>query len=265
MYIAKAELLNDYRCLKKGLTIEFKGITLLVGDQGTGKSTILESLHRCGSGEKRVINLTLTEKATKNGVQSFYFDTEKHNPRLKDPQYYSTPNGGSTGIGYTSAIQSRFQSHGEVLKTFTVNAIKKAKDCIVLLDEPESALSLRSQFDLVKAVADASERNVQFIISTHCLPLIESVLHVYSVEHLCWMGSREFINNQRTDFVDQRVARAEPPEESTEDIPNTAPQEPGHPDGKGYPSGKVLEDLLSTPVDFASGPRRHRERRSARR
>jgi len=256
MYIAKAELLNDYRCLKKGLTITFKGITLLVGDQGSGKSTILESLHRCGSGEKRVINLTLTEKATKNGVQSFYFDTEKHNPRLKDPQYYSTPNGGSTGIGYTSAIQSRFQSHGEVLKAFTVNAIKKAKDCIVLLDEPESALSLRSQFDLVKAIADASERNVQFIISTHCLPLIESITHVYSVEHLCWMGSREFINNQRTDSVDQ--PRAEPPDESTEDVPNPAPQEPS---GKGYPSGKVLEDLLSDKIRLG---KRHREKRCAR-
>jgi predicted ATPase len=46
-------------------------------------------------------------------------------------------------------------SHGEVLVDFTVNAIKKAKNCVILLDEPESALSIRNQWKLVKEIKKA--------------------------------------------------------------------------------------------------------------
>ena len=46
------------------------------------------------------------------------------------------------------AISARFQSHGETLKAFTVDIISDAKDCILLLDEPESALSLKNQYKL---------------------------------------------------------------------------------------------------------------------
>lgn len=198
MYIKQIKFNEDYRCLKSGLTIDIKNVTLLVGDQGSGKSTLLELLAKRSREKIQTIDIVLDEIALKNGVDSFYFDSEKNNPRIKDPAFYSTPDGQDKGIGYSSAIQSRFKSHGEVLKEFTVEPIKQAKNCIVFLDEPESALSIRNQFKLTKNIHEVSfKNNVQFLIATHCLPLIESVESVYSMEHLSWMSSAEFIADQK--------------------------------------------------------------------
>jgi len=130
------------------------------------------------------------------GVNSYYFDSEKHNPRIKDPHLYATAGGKNEGIGFASALKSRFQSHGEVIKEFTVNPIKKAQNCIVNIDEPESGLSIRNQYKLVSAIQAAIHNKTQFFIATHCLPLIQSVDQVYSMEHLRWMDAKEFIQTQ---------------------------------------------------------------------
>jgi predicted ATPase len=137
--------------------------------------------------------MTLSEFVLENGIETFYFDSEKMNPRIADIEAsYSNPDGTSKGIGIGAAIKSRFMSHGEVLKEFTVNRISKAKNCILFLDEPESSLSLRNQYILVNEIRKA-EDTVQFVIATHCLPLIAAFDEVYSLEHLKWMKSDEFI------------------------------------------------------------------------
>jgi predicted ATPase len=195
MYILKLVFKQDCRCFKKGLAIDFKPITLLVGDQGTGKSTILECVHQQGQGKDGVIELGLSDVVKEKSVTSYYFDAEKHNPRLQDPQFYTEPSGRDRGIGFTAAVTSRFRSHGEVLSCFTVEPILQAKNCIVLLDEPESALSVRNQFRLAKNVQTVAP-SVQFIIATHCLPLIQSVESVFSLNHLEWMSSKDFVDSQ---------------------------------------------------------------------
>lgn len=80
---------------------------------------------------------------------------------------------------------------------FSVNAIKKAENCIIFLDEPESALSLRNQYNLVKEIDNANKRNCQIIVATHCLPLIEYADNVLSLEHKKWMSNNDFINSQK--------------------------------------------------------------------
>ena len=190
IYLSSTKLLDDKYCLKKDLIIDFKTITLLVGDQGCGKSTLLNLLQS----KSELLKLNLSEETIKKGVDTFYFDSEKMNPRILGIDDFSNPDGTSKGIGVGVALSTRFKSHGEILQVYTVNAITKAENCIVFLDEPESSLSLRNQFKLAKNLKKATERNVQFIIATHCLPLIESVKYVYSLEHLKWMKSLEFIN-----------------------------------------------------------------------
>lgn len=195
IHIEKIEIVKDYRTFKKGLEIELRSLNLLVGDQGAGKSSLLQCLHELGQQNKgeKVVQIVLKKDSQQKGVEVFYFDAEKHNPRMKDPQLYTDVRGRDVGIGYTNALVSRFASHGEILKKFTVDAISKASKCIVLLDEPESALSLKNQFKLVKEIQKAVDRNVQVLMATHCLPLIQSVENVYSVEHFKWMTSKEFI------------------------------------------------------------------------
>ena len=138
------------------------------------------------------LELKLSEDCLKNGVSSFYFDSEKDNPRIKDPQMFTNPNGSNKGIGYTGAIMSRFQSHGEVLEKYTIEALLQAKDCVILLDEPESGLSITNQFKLIGAIKTAVDNNCQLFIATHCYPLIKA-FDVISLEHWKQMSGENFI------------------------------------------------------------------------
>jgi len=190
LYLQSITLLGDKYVLEKGLFIELKNVTLLVGEQGCGKSTLLNLLRD----NNKLLRCKLSKEAHIEGVQTYYFDSEKMNPRVVDPELYSNPDGSSRGIGYGGALRSRFMSHGEVLREFTVNRIREAKDCVLFLDEPESALSLKNQYKIAEEIKISVSNNVQLIIATHCLPIIESVDEVYSLEHKKWMKSEEFIN-----------------------------------------------------------------------
>ena len=193
IYIEKINIVdNTYpgaHVLKENLEIVCSDVNLLVGEQGCGKSTLLQLLQRQHSD----IKLTMSDHTIKNGVNSFFFDSEHDNPRVKDPQFYTKPNGESTGIGMGGALKSRFQSHGEVLQSFIIDPLLKAKDCVVILDEPESGLSITNQFKMIDAINKAVINGCQFFIATHCLPLIES-FYVFSLEHNKLMKGVDFIN-----------------------------------------------------------------------
>lgn len=180
--------------LKKGFEIECTDINLLVGNQGCGKSTLLELIQKNHSD----IKLKLSEYTIKHGVSTFYFDSEKDNPRTKDPNLYTKASGENKGIGYGNALKSRFKSHGEILEKFTISPILKAKDSVIILDEPESGLSITNQFKLISAIKTAVDNNCQFFIATHCYPLIES-FDVISLEHNKQMKGIEFINLIKND------------------------------------------------------------------
>ena len=191
MYIEQAKITSKHRCFKKGQKFEFRYVTAIVGDQGCGKSTLLKGLQA----QDKFLNIQLTPLGLK-GVNSYYFDAEHMNPRTTDPNLYTKANGEDKGIGYAGSILSRFKSHGEVLKVYTVDCLKKAKDSVVLLDEPESGLSLRNQYKLWVEIKAASERGCQVILATHSLVIIQSVEDVLSLEHGKWMKSDDFVNTQ---------------------------------------------------------------------
>ena len=192
MYIEQAKIISKHRCFKKGQKFEFRCTTAIVGDQGCGKSTLLKGLQA----QDKFLNIQLTHLGLK-GVNSYYFDAEHMNPRTTDPNLYTKANGEDKGIGYAGSILSRFKSHGEVLKVYTVDCLKKAKDSVVLLDEPESGLSLKNQYKLWVEIKAASERGCQVILATHSLVIIQSVEDVLSLEHGKWMKSEDFVNTQK--------------------------------------------------------------------
>jgi len=97
------------------------------------------------------------------------------------------------GIGYGRAIASRFKSHGEILERFIITPMEIAKDCVIILDEPESGLSITNQFKLIKTIKSAVKRNCQFFLATHCYPLIKA-FDVISLEHNEQMTGIEFLN-----------------------------------------------------------------------
>ena len=178
--------------LRKGFEFECGHVNLIVGDQGCGKSTLLRMI----SNNSKHLEITLADHVISNGITSYYFDTEKDNPRVKDPQMYTSLSGKDEGIGYVGALTSRFRSHGEIMENMILDPLKDAKDCVVILDEPESGLSIKNQFRFIAAVKAAVERGCQFFIATHCYPVIQDH-DVVSLEHWAKMPGQRFIDMAR--------------------------------------------------------------------
>jgi len=169
---------TDWRCFKEGDFFEFEpGVNLLVGDQGTGKSSIL-TLFRKGINQKTELK-NIADLKCEGTVELRIFDFERDNPRTK------------AHIEFAADVYMRFQSHGNcVLALFDVLGEQSdTKKCFVL-DEPDMALSIRS---IHKIIAKLRATNHQIIAAVHNPTLIGAFSKVLSVEHKRWMSSEEFI------------------------------------------------------------------------
>ncbi len=172
---------KKHRCFKKGATIEFKdNLTLLVGDQGVGKSTILKTLQNFNNYKD-----TIAIK-TNGNVSTLSFDTEKDNPRMQ----------GSFGEDPLFQVTSMFSSHGETILPL-MKHITKEKDRLIMIDEPESGLSIRSQYKLVKFFKKAVKNKCQLLVATHSIAIIQSYKEVFNLEIMKYQSSKDFINSQK--------------------------------------------------------------------
>ncbi len=171
---------QDYRTFKKDEVISFKEqITILVGDQGCGKSSLLN-----------LIKNNNTEVLTWDcdRTNSAFFDLEMDNLRTQELSKVNSK--------FKFQISGMFKSHGECNNTI-LGYINQVNNILLLLDEPDSALSIKSCYKLVDSMKKAIENNIQIVISAHNPIIIESFPEVLSLEHKCWMSSEDFIKTQK--------------------------------------------------------------------
>jgi len=154
-------------------------VTFFTGENGTGKSTLLQALaQKCRIHIWEGIERTRFESNPYEGmlfkfisvhwrdgtVPGSYFDSEisKNFAQYLDEWAASDP-----GIlEYFGGKSLLTQSHGQSLMSF-FKARYKFRG-LYLLDEPETALSPRSQLELLQVLKDNSEAgHAQFIIATH--------------------------------------------------------------------------------------------------
>ena len=170
---------KDWRCFKEFDSFEFRpGVNLLVGDQGCGKSSLLETIKDVGptcTCDRAVADAT-------GRCKSYFFDFEKGNPRTLN--YFSDDIGGQMAM--------KFSSHGQANMAL-IKGLDAAADCIVIVDEPDSALSIRSCMKLVAKLKNLEQRSAQVIAAVHSPIVIQAFDEVYSLEHLCWMKGSEFM------------------------------------------------------------------------
>ena len=150
-----------------------KPVTIFVGENGTGKSTLIEA-----------IAVAMGFNA-EGGSREFYFDTcDTHStlheyikivkffhPRdgffLRAESFYNTAsyleeNSLLKRYGYVSFHK---QSHGESFLALVRNRFEG--NGLYILDEPEAALSPQRLLSLLIAIDDVVKNNSQFIIATH--------------------------------------------------------------------------------------------------
>lgn len=177
---------DDYDCFFKNQKFEFKPMTLLVGDQGAGKSMLLSIIKSFINDGNKYLDVVMSEQKME---RSFFYDYEKDNPRFMQ----ANPNSGSEML---FALTSKIQSHGELLIP-VISEINQMKDVIIMLDEPETALSLRSQYKMVEALNGAIDRGCQIIMATHNIIFMESFKDsILSMEHGKYMTLENFKKSQ---------------------------------------------------------------------
>jgi len=155
-------------------------ITFFVGENGSGKSTVMEAIAElCGfhkSGGSHMHHLYNSDDGVQSDLrnalrpswlpkvnQGYFFRSESF---FNVARYIDTVEGQNFNMYDGKELHSR--SHGESFLVIFQNAFETSKHQIYLLDEPETALSPARQLSFLSLLHEWHQSgNAQLIIATH--------------------------------------------------------------------------------------------------
>lgn len=160
-------------------------VTFFVGENGTGKSTLLETIaYKAGfglEGGSKNIMFKTSEEHVYSWIQPFadcltlsWRQKPKDGYFFRAESFYNLANyldtiereGGGKAYGPYGGKSLHQQSHGESFLSFFSN--RMGKGGFFILDEPEAALSPQRQLSLLVIIKQlCKNHNTQFIIATH--------------------------------------------------------------------------------------------------
>jgi predicted ATPase len=141
-------------------------LVMLQGENGSGKSTLLNSIHYALRGETVEGYIYRLETGDVKPGRSYLFDAEQHNPRTQLELFKDDPQ---------MLEFLRIASHGQVmLSLFQESFPKLANGTVLLLDEPEMALSVSNQRRILKMLKElVAQKQFRIVCATHSPVLIE--------------------------------------------------------------------------------------------
>jgi predicted ATPase len=142
-------------------------LVLLTGENGCGKSTLLHAIYYALRDDNKDGYIYKLDGAKSKPDQVMLFDAEQHNPRSHLELFEGQPE-----------MQEFIQmaSHGQVMLSMFSQTFPSFPDgTVLLLDEPEMALSVSNQRRVLKMLMELVDRkNFRIIAATHSPVLIEA-------------------------------------------------------------------------------------------
>lgn len=162
----------------EGLRLD-QPVTLLAGENGSGKSTILEAVAEAigfapeGGELERLGELPAVPRAVLDDALVPVLTATK--PRngyyLRAESFFNIANlvdsnaRHSPDVSIYGGVPLHQQSHGESFLALAANRF--GRDGLYVLDEPEAALSVSGALALLAIIAQAAGQGAQFIVATH--------------------------------------------------------------------------------------------------
>jgi predicted ATPase len=154
-------------------------VTLLAGENGSGKSTIVEAIAQAigfapeGGELERMGELPAVPRDVLNGALApILTDTKPRNGyHLRAESFFNvarlidSSSAFSPDVSIYGGVPLHEQSHGESFLALAANRF--GADGFYLLDEPEAALSVSGALALLAVIGRAAAQGAQFIIATH--------------------------------------------------------------------------------------------------
>lgn len=178
--------LNDLAVIKCLLSMEqleiTSRVTFLVGENGIGKSTLIEAIavHQGFNPEGGTINFTFSTEDSHSELYRYLrvqkgMGIRKDGFFLRAESFYNVASNidqmdrfaglGRRVIESYGGVSLHKQSHGESFMALVKNRF--GGNGLYILDEPEAALSPARLLELMCHIRDLEKKNSQFIISTH--------------------------------------------------------------------------------------------------
>lgn len=227
MYLRRLELLREnlpdqdsypfsIPAVRNGTSLSFRrNVTFFVGENGSGKSTILEAIayqcgfHSAGGGKNHYYEVDASQSALGDYIRLSWMPKISNGFFMRAETFYHFASYLDTmpqSLQHYGGRSLHEQSHGEAfLSLFNHRFGKKA---IYLLDEPEAALSPARQLALLRIIKEL-ENDAQFIIATHSPILLgypdaqildfdtHPIAEIRYEDTLHYMLTRRFLENRK--------------------------------------------------------------------
>lgn len=200
LFLKSVELTENVEPLKKGFKVNFnKSICVLVGDNGVGKSTVLECLGTYfGFKDDTYLKRSkMGDKIIVDKLESFpikYLDFHGGDKKFS----------GAFGDDMILQMQQMRASSGQcTLALVNSGKFTDFNGGLILLDEPCRGLSLKNQSGIGNFVKNFVKfRDCQIVLTTHSLVILKSLASIaqfFSIEMGADISCAEYIGSQLKD------------------------------------------------------------------
>jgi predicted ATPase len=157
------------------------GVTFLVGENGTGKSTLVEAIAVAAgfNPEGGSRNFRFATRATESSLgdhlvlrwgttrprSGFFLRAETFYNVATEIERLDRDEGSPSLLPAYGGTSPHERSHGESFLDLVVHRFRP--NGLYLLDEPEAALSVRGALALLRRIADLTAQGCQLVVATH--------------------------------------------------------------------------------------------------